>query len=329
MQIKTATCYNLDLLCFMNTMTANSTFTDPHKESFEKFYPFISDKIKKRVSFLNKLNLAGLFGMVGTSIISCLDNYQSRDLIEMLRHKSEIRKKHSRSTNPFPPFLYFMSFRLVNRMVIPLAKELEAAGFKNFWHTDRLPLLQEKCAELDKYFANCKIGEMDEVLSCFKGIDKVDFTIYICSFARPMGVKLCGNNMIYDYSYEKNDVALETLVHELLHPLVRHKAVQPYVKVLGKKPWVHEGYKNQKLGMTYRPMEMYVEENIVFALGYFIATQLGADLSPKEELAERAKADNTSQVIAPHFYEYLCENPKDPAQSFDDYFKSFVDSLNV
>ena len=212
-------------------------------------------------------------------------------------------------------------------MAIPLAKELEAAGFKDFWHSERLPLLQEKCAELDNYFAaNSKIGQIGEMMECYKNIDKSDFTIYVCSFARPLGVKLCGSNMIYDFSYEKNDDALETLVHELLHPLVRHKAVQPYVKALGKKPWVREGYKNQKLGMTYRPMEMYLEENIVFALGYFIANQLGAGLNPKEELAKRAKSDSTSQVIAPHFYEYLCENPKDPTQSFDDYFASFVGS---
>ena len=57
MQIKTATSYNLDLLCFMNTMTGDSIFTDPHKESYEKFEPFISNKIKKRVKFLSKINL--------------------------------------------------------------------------------------------------------------------------------------------------------------------------------------------------------------------------------------------------------------------------------
>ena len=82
--------------------------------------------------------------------------------------------------------------------------------------------------------------------------------------------------------------------------------------------------------MAYRPMEMYLDENIVFPLGYYIATQLGVDLNPaKTELAERARANGFSQVIAPHFYDYLCENPKDTAQSFDDYFKGFVDSLNV
>jgi len=110
MQVKTATNYNLDLLCFMNSMTANPTFTDFHKESFEKFYPAVSDRIKKRVKFLNKMNLAGLFGMVCTSLISSLDDFQNRDLIEMLKSKSEIKKMHSKSTNPFPPFLYFMSF---------------------------------------------------------------------------------------------------------------------------------------------------------------------------------------------------------------------------
>lgn len=325
MKVKTAASYNLDLLCFMNIMTANQTFTDPHKESFEKFYPLISDKVKRRVSFLNKMNLAGLFGMVGTSLISCLDDFQNKDLLEMLGRKSQIKKLHKKSTNPFPPHLYFMSFRLIDRMAIPLVNELEAAGFKDFWYTNRLPLLQERCNELDSYFVDCKVSE---AVSCFKNIDNSDFTIYVCSFAKPMGVKLCGNNMIFDYSYDKNDDFLETLAHELLHPLVRHKSVKPYVKALEKLPWVQTGYKNQKLGMTYRPMEMYIEENIVSPLGYYIAAQLGADLNPKDELAKRAQADTTSQVIAPHFYDYLCENPKDPALSFDDYFIAFVDLLS-
>jgi len=209
-------------------------------------------------------------------------------------------------------------------MAIPLARELEAADFKEFWHTLRLPLLQERCREMNDYFEDCKVAE---VVSQFKKIAPSDFTIYVLTFARPLGVKLCGNNMIFDYSYQENDVALETLAHELLHPLIRHTAVKPSVKALSEKDWVKEGYKNQGLGMTYKPMEMYIEENIVGALGKYCAVQLGADIDAKAELAKRAEAGGISQVISPYFYDYLCENPKDSSQSFDDYFAKFVDTL--
>jgi len=325
MRVKTTTSYNLDLLCFMNVMTANPTFVDCHKESFELFYPKISKKLKKRVNFLNKMNLAGLFGTVCTSLISCLDGFQDKDLLELLGRKSEIKKLHSKSTNPFPPFLYFMSFRLINRMAIPLAKELEAAGFREFWHEHRQPLLQDKLAEYDEYFADCRVAD---AVSQYKKVDKSDFTIYLCSFSKPLCVKLCGNNMIYDFFYDTGDTGLIFLAHEMLHPMVRHSAVKQHVKALGKKGWVKEGYSKQGWGMSYKPMEMYIEENIVSAMGYHIAQQLGAKTDVNAELAERADSSGLSQVLAPHFYDYLCEFPKKPSQPFDDYFIAFVNDLD-
>lgn len=46
MQIKTKISYNLDMLCFINIMTADKYYISFHKEMFEKFYPLISNKTK-------------------------------------------------------------------------------------------------------------------------------------------------------------------------------------------------------------------------------------------------------------------------------------------
>jgi len=41
MKIKSAISYNLDLLCFLNSMTGNKFIADYHKEAYEKFYPLV------------------------------------------------------------------------------------------------------------------------------------------------------------------------------------------------------------------------------------------------------------------------------------------------
>ena len=73
-------------------------------------------------------------------------------------------------------------------------------------------------------------------------------------------------------------------------------------------------------------MSGFIEENIVEALGIYIAIKIGADIDPKKYFIEH---DNGSHVISPYFYDFLCENEKDTSQSFEDYFTSFVDSLSV
>ena len=87
-----------------------------------------------------------------------------------------------------------------------------------------------------------------------------------------------------------------------------------------------KAYDIQKRPNGYRPMNGFIEENIVEALGIFIAIQLGVNIDPKKYLLEH---DNGSHVISPYFYDFLCENEKDVSQSFEDYFTSFVDSLSV
>ena len=70
--------------------------------------------------------------------------------------------------------------------------------------------------------------------------------------------------------------------------------------------------------------EGFIEENIVEALGIYVAIKLGANIEPFQYFKDH---DDGSHIISPHFYKYLCENEKVREQSFEDYFINYVKSL--
>jgi hypothetical protein len=324
MRIKTAISYNLDLLCFLNSMTGNKFIAEYHKEAYEKFYPLVSDGIKHSMKRMLRLNVSHLLAPGAVTALSSVHDFDKRELSSMLGNQVEMKQSISKTKYGKSPFMRFMLRRLINKYAIPLVKELENAGFKEFWHSERLPLLQERCNGLDEYMEQHS-KDAEKLFNRFIKMDTSDFIIYVCSFANPQGIKLCGNNMIVDYVYD-NKTILEILTHEPFHPPYDFKTVRKSVKALAKKPWVKEAYKKQTPEHRYFPMSMYIEENLVDALGKYVAVQLELDIDPKKELTER---DNGSHVISPYFYDYLCENEKDVSQSFEDYFTSFVDSLDT
>ena len=324
MKVKSAISYNLDLLCFLNSLTGNEFIAEFHKEAYEKFYPLVSDGIKHRMKRLIRLNVSHLLAPGAVTALSSVHDFDKRELSDMLGNQAEMKQSISKTKYGKSPFMKFVLQRLINKYAIPLTNDLENAGFREFWHAERLPLLQERCKGLDEYMEQYS-KDAEKLFNRFIKMDMSDFTIYVCSFANPQGIKLCGNNMIVDYVYD-NKTILEILTHEPFHPPYDFKAVRKSVKALAKKTWVKEAYKKQTPEHRYFPISLYIEENIVYALGKYVEVQLGLDTDAKTELAER---DSGSFVISPLFYDYLCENKKEVSQPFEEYFIKFVDALKV
>ncbi|MCL2217705.1 MAG: hypothetical protein FWB91_11900 [Defluviitaleaceae bacterium] len=324
MQIKTTINYNLDLICFLNSMTGNKFFSDFHMESAAKFYPLVSQKIKRCMKIMLKLQGEAEVAASITLLLSSLNNFDNRDLIEMLKSHAEIKKSMSKTPYSFKRIEYLFLFRLIRWVIIPLVKELENAGYRDFWQTNRLPLIKERCNEINKYLEQY---DAEKLINQFKNVngDSSGFTVYICSFAKPLGLKLCGNNILTDFSYD-NDTVFINVTHEAFHPPYDVKNTKHALNVLAKKSWVKDAYKNQNPDTRYNSMDGFIEENIVEALGIYVAVQLGVAIDPKEYFRTH---DSGSHVISPYFYDYLCEHNKNGSESFDDYFINFVDSLSV
>jgi len=323
MRIKTKTSYNMDILCFLNVMTADRYYTDFHKDAFEKFYPLVSDELKQKMDAMVKELGGSMISPLLTLLVSSLPNFDERNLSEMLRSREEVEAAMNQTPYAFTPKQFAMFFSLFASTVIPLIAELEAAGFHDYWKESRLPLIEAKCREVDAHMEQYDIEKLVNQYKNGRNIDNSDFTVYLCSFSRPHGIKLCGNNLISDSSYSNQGV-LEIVTHEAFHPPYDFSLVKGAVQALAEKGWVKEAFDNQNPNSGYRAIEGFIEENIVEALGIHVMVQLEADIDPMEYFKTH---DDGSHVISPYFYEYLRDNEIKPAQCFEDYFIDFVAGL--
>lgn len=321
MRIKTAISYNLDMLCFLNIMTEDELYVSRHKEMFEKFYPCISDKVKRSIQAMVKEQGNSMLSPKLTLLISSLPDFNNRNLVEMLKCHAEIEISINQTPYKYTHEELDSYFMFVENAIIPLIKELEAIDFYGFWKGERLPLIKEKCEIIDKYLTQY---DVEQLMSQYNKIDSSDITVYLCSFTDPLGIALCGNNVITDSSY-RGETILSNVTHESFHPPYDSKAVRLSLDKIAQKPWVQSAFENQNPSSGYNTMDGFIEENIVEALGIYVVNKLGVDIDPVEYFRTH---DGGSHVISPYFYKYLRENEKDSTHSFEDYFIHFVDTMS-
>ena len=320
MKIKTEISYNLDLLCFLNIMTADDYYVKRHKEAFDKWYPKLSDTIKVKISEMIAKQGYSMLAPTFTLFISSLKDFNNRNLLEMLNNHCEIVSSMNNTQYIFELSRFEMYFSFFSETIVPLITELEKNGFYEFWKEFQLPLIKAKCLQVDNYMQDYKV---DDLISQFRNFDSADCTVYMCSFANPHGIKLCGNKLISDVAYS-TDTILSNVTHELFHPAFDFDIVKQSLQKLSEKSWVIDAFANQNPNSGYHSMDGFIEEHIVEALGIYVLVQLGIDIEPYEYFKTH---DEGSHVLSPHFYKYLCENKKGHSQSFEDYFMKFADSL--
>ena len=324
MKITTMCNRNLDMLCFLNVATGDKFYTKVHKKEYKRFYPLLSSDIKEKINkMVAKRERTRLWPLVAL-LVSSVEHYESRDLLEMLQSHNEIREGIALSP-------YFkdddaekeltMHFETFTDAVIPFIKELEDIGFAEYWDKIKRPLLEEKCNHLNNFLR--KFNILDEV-STLMPFSDADIRMWICAFARPHGVKLCGYDMIADYTWD-DEIILATITHEMFHPPYKFETVAEAVEKLGNMPWVIKAYNKQRPGHEYKPMSGFIEENIVEALGIYVLKKM---LPKYNAYKYFKKHDYGSHVISPHFYDYLHSTPKNLVQSFEEYFIDFVDALS-
>lgn len=320
MQIKAEISYNLDMLCFINVMTADKLFVERHCEAFDKFYPLISGETKQNIESM-VLKHGSMLSPFLTLLISSLSDFNSRSLTEMLRKSLEIETSMSKTPYKLSREKLDSYFAFCESAIIPLLEELERAGFHEFWQKNRLPLIKEKCSNINDYLSQYDVTQL---MGRYRSIDNsANLTVYLCSFTDPLGIKLCGDNLISDSSYG-NDTILSNATHEAFHPPYDTETVKPYLDKIAQKPWVQKAFENQT-PPGYGSMYGFIEENIVEALGIYVVTKLGVNIDPIEYFKTH---DDGSHVISPFFYKYLCEAVKDVNESFENYFINFVDTFD-
>lgn len=320
MKINLKVSYNLDVLCFLNVLSSNDYYVSRHKEAFDRFYPLLSDTIKDKIESMVKWNGSPVLSPTFTLLISAVPAFSDLSIYYLLEAQSEIKDGISKTPYQFEAGEYDEIFTRFSDTLIPVIHELENNGFKEYWNTVKLPIIQKKISELETYLAE---NNLEELIREFKDIESDEIDVYICSFANPHGIKLCGYTLLSDAVYPKETI-LANITHEVFHPPYDYSVVKDYVDLLAGKDFVIKAFNEQNPLSGYTTMAGFIEEHIVEALGTYIVYAIGAEKEPYEYFK---KHDEGSHVLSPLFFQYILEHKREPGQSMNDYFIHFVKEL--
>lgn len=317
MKIIAKPCYGLDLLCLMNTMTGDAYYLKHYQEVYDRYGRDIPQDVKDAFARMVAESGSAVLSPALTLLASAVPGFDTRDVVEVLRDREAMTRGIGASPYDFTPEELQQYYGWFDTAVIPMIQALHNAGHAEDWAQERLPQIQGRCAEVEAYAQEHDIGGMIDQL---RGGEMGDITIYMCSYARPHGIKLCGDALISDISYRLETV-IANVTHEVFHPPYTEKDVRAVLDAMARQPFVLEAFEGQNPMSGYGTMDGFLEENIVEALGTYIVYQLGIETDPDAYFHEH---DGGSHVVSPHFFWYLVNTPKPQDEAFAPYLARFV-----
>ncbi|MFC1713807.1 hypothetical protein ACFL6S_09070 [Candidatus Poribacteria bacterium] len=315
--------YNLDLLNLMNVLTGEEFYVGCHRDAFARFGGSLSDDSQHHIKEAVDINSRGaMLGPFLCLVISAVPNFERRSVTRMFSDANLLKQS-------FSQYRYFSSEKWpmqksIFRLLLPVVRELEAKGFREYWLTNRLPLLEEARRELSRFVYEFELqDEIEYMLGPGQTIDSI--TLYLCTFAAPHGIKLCGPCYISDVAFPKA-ATLSAAIHEMFHPPYDANNLENELAKLGMDPLLKHAFETKDPKYGYPTMTGFIEENVVEAMALSICQRIGLGEDPLGYLLSH---DDGSHVLSVILLEYFKRYPKLGSQTFEEYFRDLLKRMPI
>lgn len=309
--------YNLDLLNFINVLTGSDLYTNWHKGIYERFRPLLSTRAVESIEKAVEKNGSSMLGPLLSLVVSAVPRFERRSIVSMLSDMDLLRENFSR-------YVYYNEDTWDAKtelfgILLPLIEELETSGFREYWKGERLHLIRRKQRRFQAYASTFHLDSEIELM-LGKGRTPEEVTVFLCTFAAPHGIKVCGARYISDVAFPK-EVTLGIAVHEMFHPPYDASHLELELERIGKDPLLKHAFETKDPRFGYSTMTGFIEENVVEAMAIHICHKTGLENDPLKYFAEH---DGGSHMLSVVLFDYFGKYPKSPEQSFESYFLELI-----
>jgi hypothetical protein len=307
----------------MNVLTGDDFYVHYHEDAYSHFGKLLSNDSQHRIGEAVDLLGRTMLGPQLSLVISAVPNFERRSISRMFAKTDDLHRY-------FKQHVYYDADRW-NRHLEPLFSllksvviELESNGFRDYWKSERYPLILGPQRELQAFIKKFQLDrEIEFMLG--QGCSPEEIAVFVCTFAAPHGIKICGPRVISDASFRK-ETTLAVVIHEMFHPPYDLSHLQEAILALGEDPLLKRTFRTKDPKYGYPTMEGFIEENVVEAMALFICQRLGL---VKDQMDYLAKHDEGSHVLSLVLLSYFDRYPKPPEQSFEEYFSNLLKVLPI
>lgn len=250
--------YNLDLLNLLNIVGAES----PNKN----IYPHIYAEFGQPLSNESKEIIYQLSNALGTSIISApiafalsiIPQFEKADILDLLLDQEGFQT----AIEQFEPRLLSQTDQLLFlfQVLAPVLHELENLGFRDYWLSECLPLIEDWLDKLDPIVFNSPlIKNLQQMIE--PEILPDEMHVYLCALNGGKGVRLSQHRTIVDISFA-DDRIIDFCLYELFHLPFSDEEIKTIMSALATDTFLQLAYEKSRSLTGMERIESYLQENI-------------------------------------------------------------------
>jgi len=293
-----------DVLCFLNTLTADSFYLKHYKPEYEEFEKALNKPVKKALTSIKrkiKDEKRGIISAFFCLYFSAVDDKTIDDMLMTLQNSDSMQKNLKKT-----PYYTEGGWRLYEsvrndlKTVLIFLKEIE---FEFYWKKYILPKVNETIkkirGELPKYNIT---GEVEAHLGFELPSHKI--TAYILYFSKPHGIKITGTRYLTNVAWPL-EVVLRNAIHEMMHSpydLASDEELKKVIYLLKKDKFIMDKVLNHNPSYGYNSFEAFIEEDCVQALEQIINEKLDLEIEAHKRWKE---ADEGMHVFAAALYSVM------------------------
>jgi hypothetical protein len=314
--------YNFDLVNSMNVLTGEPLYMEWQEGIYERFGETLSDQSKDNIKKAVEINERPMIGPLLSLVISAVPNFERRSVVRMFSDTDLLQEYFKRYS--YYEAENWPQYTSIFGLLLPVIQELETLGFREYWKKERLPKIKQMQRQFysfaNKFDLDHEVGSMLGIGQALEGM-----TVYLCTFASPHGIKVCGPRYITDVAYSK-ETSISIAIHEMFHPPYNAQKLATELDRLGADPLLEYSFEKNDPKFGYSTMKGFIEENVVEAMAIFICHKLGLE---KDPFAYFAKHDGGTHMLSVVLFAYFSRYPKPSNQPFEEYFRELLNVMPV
>jgi len=273
-------CYNLDLLNLLNILCGDPAYLKIYPEVYTEFGHPLSLDSKQIVHQISSLLGSTLISPPLAFTISLIPTFDQKLLLDIFLDPEgfqEALEQYAPRLLPQKDQLF-----LLFQMLAPVIQELELLGFRDYWISECLPLIEERQTAMEEYSIQSNYLSLLREMFGQANLPE-EIHIYLCALSAPNGIRLAKHSCITDITFSDQKI-FDFALHDAFQTFVMNWNSPGKLNELAKDPFIHLAFEKGIPTHGIESIEKFLQENIVEALKIHLLNKGGLLPDPFNDL---------------------------------------------
>jgi hypothetical protein len=314
-------CYNLDLLNLLNILSGDTVYLNTYLQVYTEFGHPLS---KGSMQIINQISSALGSTLISPPLaftISFIPKFDQKPLLDIVLDPEGFQE----ALEQFAPRLLPQKDQLflLLQVLAPVIQELELLGFRDYWISECLPLIEERQKAMEEYSIQSNYLSLFREMFGQANLPE-EIHIYLCALSAPNGVRLAKHSCLTDITFSDQKI-FDFALHDAFQTFVMNWNSPEKLTKLAKDPFIQLAFEKGIPAHGIEPIEKFLQENIVEALKIYLLNKGGLLPDPFNDLQN---FKHGSYVLSMIFLDHLHWNFTG-TEPLEDILEEWIENLPV